>query len=159
MSDARRYEYVLDVSEPVAVPPQDFAVRRPEPGDAELLAELMLDAYLDTIDYEGESLEEARAEVGRYLAGSPLLECSWLSIADGRPVSASLVSFWSERDCPIVSYVMTAASWKSKGLASALLARSLASLAEAGSNEVRAAITEGNVPSVKIFTRAGFRRV
>ncbi len=124
-----------------------------------MLAELMLDAYLDTIDYEGESLEDARVEVAGYLGGSSLLECSWLAIEDGRPVSASLVSFWAKGGCPVVSYVMTASSWKSRGLASAVIAHSLAALARAGYREVRAWITDGNVPSETIFARAGFRRV
>jgi len=155
-----RHEYVLALDAPLTPPAApDAVIRQPTLADAETLAELMLDAYLDTIDYEGESLEDARVEVAGYLEGSPLLECSWLANADHRPVSASLVSFWEARDCPAVSYVMTASAWKGRGLASDLLARSLASLAEAGYREVRAAITEGNVPSETIFTRAGFRRV
>jgi len=156
----RRYEYVLDFGVRLSSgPPADPSVRPPVREDADLLAELMLDAYLDTIDYEGETLEDARREVGGYLAGSPLLHCSWLRLADDHPVSASLVSLWGERGCPIVSYVMTAAALKGRGLASDLLARSLVSLAEAGHGEVRAVITEGNVPSETIFARAGFRRV
>ena len=155
----RRYEYVLDLAGPPATPPEEVLVRHPEEDDAASLAALMLDAYLDTIDYEGESLEDARAEVAGYFGGSPLLECSWLAIADGRPVSASLVSFWTERGCPIVSYVMTASSSKGRGLASAVLAFSLATLAEEGHREVRAGITDGNAPSEVIFRRAGFRRV
>ena len=155
----RRHEYVLALDAPLPRAEPDAVIRQPTPADAEALAELMLDAYLDTIDYEGESLEDARVEVARYLGGSPLLECSWLASAGSRPVSASLVSLWGARGCPIVSYVMTAAVWKGKGLASDLLARSLVSLAEAGYGEVRAAITEGNVSSETIFLRAGFRRV
>jgi len=156
----RRHEYVLDLhAQTGPAGATGVAVRLPTPADAEALAELMLDAYLDTIDYEGENLEDARVEVAGYLEGSPLLECSWLANADHGPVSASLVSFWGARDCPVVSYVMTAAAWKGRGLASDLLARSLASLAKGGYREVRAAITEGNVPSETIFTRAGFRRV
>lgn len=79
--------------------------------------------------------------------------------ADDRLVSASLVGMWPDRGCPIVSYVMTAADRKKRGLASLLLARSLKTLADAGHPEVRAVITEGNAPSETLFARAGFRRV
>jgi RimJ/RimL family protein N-acetyltransferase len=134
-------------------------VSHPTPVDAELLARLMLDAYLGTIDYEGETIVEARDEVARYFAGTPLLEHSWLHVVDGPPVSVCLVSHWGERGCPIVSYVMTAPDWKSRGLATELLEQSLASLAETGPTELRAVITEGNLPSEAVFRRAGFRRV
>jgi len=156
----RRYEYVLALSS--ATPPsavEDASVRQPLPTDADALAELMFDAYLGTIDYEGETLEDARQEVAGYFARAPMLECSWLRLVDDVPVSVSLVSLWDERGCAIVSYVMTAGARKGEGFASELLGRSLASLADAGHGEVRAAITEGNVPSEAIFARAGFRRV
>jgi L-amino acid N-acyltransferase YncA len=54
---------------------------------------------------------------------------------------------------------MTAPDWKSRGLATELLEQSLASLAETGPTELRAVITEGNLPSEAVFRRAGFRRV
>ncbi len=154
-----RLEYLHELHVAAAPAREDDSMRHPTPVDADALAELMLDAYLGTIDYEGETIVEARDEVARYLAGTPLLEHSRLRIADGEPVAACLVSHWGERGCPIVSYVMTAPAWKSRGLAAELLGQSLASLAGAGHTEVRAVITEGNLPSEAVFRRAGFRRV
>lgn len=70
----RRYEYVLDLGVGLSSsPPADPSVRPLVREDAGLLAELMLDAYLDTIDYEGETLEDARREVG---GTSPDRRCS-----------------------------------------------------------------------------------
>jgi len=156
----RRHEYLLVLNAGrMPLTASDASVRQPTSADADALAQLMLDAYLGTIDYDGEMLEDAREEVVGYFARSPMPDCSWLNLADGVPVSSSLVSGWADRGCPIVSYVMTAPAWKGQGLASDLLARSLVSLAEAGHREVRAVITEGNVPSETIFARAGFRRV
>jgi len=154
-----RHEYLHELHVSAAPAPEDESMRHPTPLDAEALAQLMLDAYLGTIDYEEETIVEARDEVARYFTGTPLLEHSRLRIADGEPVSACLVSHWGERGCPIVSYVMTAPAWKSRGLAAELLGQSLASLAAAGRTKVRAVITEGNVPSEAVFGRAGFRRV
>jgi RimJ/RimL family protein N-acetyltransferase len=155
----RRHEYVRALDDLVASAPDDPAVRHPTPDDAEPLAGLMLDAYLHTIDYEGETVVEAREEVGRYFAGTPMLECSWLRLDGDAAISALLVSDWADRGCPIVSYVMTASAWKGKGLASDLLARALASLGATGRAEVRAVVTEGNVASEAVFAKAGFRRV
>jgi GNAT superfamily N-acetyltransferase len=158
----RRHEYVYVLgsrTEPPRPSPADLSLRHLVREDAGALAQLMLDAYLDTIDYEGETIEQARQEVAGYFDGTPMLDCSWLRIAGGLPISALLVSSWGGRACPIVSYVMTTPARKGTGLASDLLERSLASLAEAGHGEVRAIITEGNLPSEAIFARSGFRRV
>lgn len=157
-----RYEYRLVLNAaPLAArrPPAGSSVRIPDADDVETLADLMLDAYRGTLDYDDETLEDARSEVARYFAGSPLLDCSGVCVADDRVLSASLLGLWRDRDCPIVSYVMTGADRKNRGLASLLLARSLARLAEAGYPEVRAVITEGNGPSEAVFARAGFLRV
>ena len=154
-----RHEYLRALGRPV--PKGAVAgggARHPTSDDAEWLAQLMLDAYRGTIDDEGETISDAREEVARYLAGRPLLEHSWLRLEDADAVAACLVA-WSTRECPMVAYVMTASAWKGRGLASTLVELSLRSLAQAGHAEVRAWITEGNVPSETVLRRAGFRRV
>jgi GNAT superfamily N-acetyltransferase len=134
-------------------------MRRPAPADRETLAALMIDAYRGTIDDGGETLEDARAEVDSYFAGrsgAPLLDASRLIEVGGAPAAACLVSLW--RDTPLVAYVMTAAAWKGRGLARALLDDSFAALRAAGYTEVRAAITKGNTPSERLLGGAGFAR-
>jgi len=154
----RRHEYVLALDASLPRVADDPAVHHPTSDDVESLAELMLDAYLDTIDYEGETIVEAREEVERYFAGRPLLECSWVRVDGDAVVAALLVSHWVDRGRPIVSYVMTASDRKGKGLAADLLARTLAAVAAAGFAELWAVITEGNLPSEALFAGAGFRR-
>jgi RimJ/RimL family protein N-acetyltransferase len=157
MSDPPRHEYVLRLGTRHEARPPDDGTRHATPDDHEPLAQLMLDAYDGTIDYDGETIVEARDEVRRYLDGAPLLDCSWVRIEDGEPVSAVLVG-WSTRDCPIVSYVMTTPAWKGQGLAADLLARALASLSGLGHQDVVAWVTEGNTPSERLLARAGFGR-
>jgi hypothetical protein len=154
-----RHEYVLELPGAPTPPPRDSSVRHPVAEDAEALAQLMLDAYLGTIDYDGESIEDAREEIAGYLVRDPLIDMSWVRVGHEGVVSASLVAWWHDRECPLVSYVMTASAMKRRGLAAGLLARSVASLAQAAHHEVRAVITEGNTPSEIVFARAGFRRV
>jgi hypothetical protein len=55
-----RYEIDLASVPAIAARP---GIRRVERRDLEALAELMLDAYIGTIDYEGEDYEDAIAEV------------------------------------------------------------------------------------------------
>ena len=59
-------------------------VRRLTIADRDALAQLLLDAYVGTIDYEGETLAEAGEEVGAWLAGSPLLAQSYGLEQEGR---------------------------------------------------------------------------
>ncbi len=66
---------------------------------------------------------------------------------------------WHRRQCPLVGYVMCHPTWKDRGLAALVLARSLRLMKESGHSQVRAVITEGNVPSERLFLSAGFRRL
>jgi RimJ/RimL family protein N-acetyltransferase len=162
-----RREYSLDLSnlDQPAPPTAGTGVRlRPAlPADAGALAELMIDAYRGTIDYDGETLEDALAEIQAYLAGQrggqPLLADSRLAFAGPNLVAACLACDWQERRRPVVAYVMTRAGWKNRGLGRQVLSAVLHSLREQGHHQVRAVITPGNTPSERLFCRLGFRRV
>jgi hypothetical protein len=56
-----RYEIALappgDITEPVG-----FVTRNVVPGDRDALARLMLDAYVGTIDYEGETISDVDSD-------------------------------------------------------------------------------------------------
>lgn len=138
-------------------------MRIPVNSDTQALADLMFDSYRGTIDYHGETLDDAIDEVQAYFAGqrggAPQPHCSWLCFDQETLVAACLVVFWDEQKLPLIAYVMTRAEWKSKGLGSAVLQQALYSLTEHGHREVRAVITEGNTPSERIFRRAGFERI
>lgn len=137
--------------------PTGGALRFPNVEETEQLAELMLDAYRNTIDYEGETSDDALAEVERYFAGrsgEALLDCSWVYESSGALLSACLVSM--HEGAPLVAYILTMSPWKGRGLGSFLLRQSLLSLQDAHYSEVRAFITNGNTPSEGLFTRFGF---
>ncbi len=135
-------------------------IRRAQAEDAEELARLMLDAYVGAIDYANETLDDARKEMGEYLAGGygePLLDHSWVCAAPDTLAGACLMADW--QGAPLVAFVMTRARWKSLGIAQALLQCSLVSLMNGGYTQVIAFITNGNTPSERLFARAGFSRV
>jgi len=162
-----RFEYVFklkNVKYPVAPGLSiEMTWRNPSLEDLQKLAELMLDSYRDTIDYDGETINDAVREVQSYFSGlrddSTWLNLSWLGFVEDSLACASLVSFWKDRNAPIIAYVMTSSHWKGKHLATLGVARSLQSLVESNHNKVYAVITEGNLPSERVFTRIGFERV
>lgn len=132
-----------------------FESRIPVAQDREALADLMMDAYVGTVDYEGESVDQALEEVDRYLSAEAYLEVSRLAVGDGVIGSAVLMSRLAGE--PLVGYVMTRAALKGQGLASALLDEATAAVWATGADGLRAFITAGNGPSESIFLKAGYR--
>jgi GNAT superfamily N-acetyltransferase len=112
-------------------------LRQPAADDRDRLAELMLDAYVGTIDYDDETIVEAAAEIDGYFAaraGEPLLAHSLVALEAGTIVSATLLS--NLNGMPLVAYLYTDPSWKGRGLAEGLLRSAMASLATAGHERV-----------------------
>ena len=158
MGSPERHRYRIDlVDRPVRpVPDPPFLIRHPVSDDRDRLAELMLDAYIGTIDYDGEGIEEAQAEIEDYLGGGPMLDSSWV-IEDGHLLlGAVLVSLWD--DGPMVAYVMTRAAAKGHGVAASLIEKSIADLKTQGWQTLDAFITSGNTASERLFARAGASR-
>lgn len=148
-----RYEIDLSGLAPVANP-DDIQVRSISRDDLEDLARLMLDAYVGTTDYEGESLEDAIDEVRSFLDDDlALLDRSYLVENDGTIASAVLVSLPEGR--PFIGYVMTRASHKNRGLARLVTTTVLEHLAGDGHESVILYITEGNTPSEALFHSVG----
>ena len=137
--------------------PPGCRVRVADGQDRLELASLMIDAYTDTIDYEGETLEQAVEEVDGYLAGEAVLDLSRVATLGGEIQSAVLVSRIA--GVYLVGYVMTRAAVKGEGLASALMDTVANAVWASGAEEMRAFITEGNLPSERIFLRVGYEVV
>jgi len=164
---SKRYEYTLrfpDFAPSKASRVDDELELRPvQTADAPAIADLMIDAYRGTIDYDGETLEDALAEVHAFLAGErggqPWLTISCLAFVDDRLVGACLVGEWSERQLPLIAYVLVRADWKRRGVGRQMLSSVLNILKEKGFLEVRAVITEGNKPSENLFQQMGFQKI
>lgn len=156
----KRHEYQLtpDLHSPSGRSlPDGYTLRSPTPDDRLALADLMLDAYVGTIDYEGETLEQAVAEIDGFLADSAYLDVSWLAVCDDVIDAAAMMAWYG--DVPLVGFVMTKAAVKGQGLATVLLEKAVASVWQSGASEIRAFITAGNLPSEAVFDRAGFEVV
>jgi len=151
VSEKLRYE--IDLSNTVPIPALDVGlqIRTVSPTDLVGLARLMLDAYVGTIDYEDENLDDAVDEVRSFLDNpDSLLDRSYIVEDEGEIVSAVLVSM--SPGWPFIGYVMTLPSRKKHGLAWHLI---IHALAEDGHERVVFYITEGNTPSENLFRSAG----
>jgi GNAT superfamily N-acetyltransferase len=129
--------------------------------DGEALARLMFDAYRGTIDDEGESFEDAKAEVRRTFDGG-YGEMIWDSsfVATERDEagfdSASVVTLW--RGSPLLAFSMTQPAAQRRGLASLVIAASMRSLAARGHSKLSLVVTCGNTRAERFYEKLGFRR-
>jgi uncharacterized protein (DUF952 family) len=153
LAETTRHHYTINLNDWVDAEDDTIQMRPPTHEDSEVLAELMLDAYRDTIDYDDETIVEAREEVQGFFADDPDLINSRVAIADGRIVCACLVTAWTGH--PFIGYVMTGADHKGRGFGTATLRASLRSCETAGHRDVGAFITEGNRLSEAMFYRVG----
>jgi L-amino acid N-acyltransferase YncA len=118
----------------------------------------MLDAYRGTVDDEGEGPDEALEAIDLYLQVS-VRDHTIVVPAGGD--GTRLLAFCSVSIVDDVHYVdpiVVAAAEKGRGLGTRLVLAALHSLADAGVDEVGATITDGNVPSERLFASLGFVR-
>jgi len=149
-----KLQYVMDLTQPVDVATAPgVVIRRVAEEDTQELAELMLDAYVGTIDYEDESLEDAIREVAGYFSGDPLVEHAYVATVGGEIVSAVLVSV--SHGEPFIGHVMTTAARKNEGFGRLVVTAAVASLHRAGYEDVTFFITEGNTASEALFMGLG----
>jgi predicted GNAT family acetyltransferase len=126
--------------------------------DIDSVGTLMLESFRNTIDYEGETLKEAIAEVkatfnGKY--GPFLKECSYLIEEKGEPISACIVVYSEEMSLPLIAYTMTHPDYAHKGMATFLLKKSMNALLAHNYKGVHLVVTEGN-PARQVYEKIGF---
>lgn len=139
-----------------------FEARNPTESNVPELADLMLDSYRGTVDYEGETIQEATTEVKSYferLDSRPMLSCSLVLLSGDRIVSACLISKWEKRPDPLVSYITTRSGFKGRGLGRMVVRMALERIHGAGYGGAVAFVTEGNTPSERLLLGLGFKRI
>ena len=127
-------------------------------GDAPALGALMLAAYQGTIDYAGETLEEAITAVQEMLGGryGLLLDyCSFVLEQAGQPIGASIITFW--KSTPLVCDIMVHPAHKNKGLGTFLLKQSANALFEQGYRDLVLYVTVGNDNAQHVYEKLGFK--
>ncbi|MGA0611785.1 GNAT family N-acetyltransferase [Caldimonas sp. KR1-144] len=147
------------------LPPDTLAVRTLGETDADDIAHLMLRAYAGTIDDEGSVIEDARLDVAQFFSGTwgpPIPEACVGHERDGELVAACLLCDWNEARAevagPLVAFILVAPTCKGQGLGRGIASAALHRLAALKRGRVHAFITEGNVPSERVFAALGFKR-
>jgi GNAT superfamily N-acetyltransferase len=156
----KRLKMVLSLSSPLPGPSIDC--RAVSNADAPALADLMLDAYRGTVDYNGETLEDARSEIDRTMAGAYgrfLSDCSFVAANTGVLQSACLITLLNEDSpdvVPLLAFSVTRPAAQRRGLASGLIRRSAGVLRATGLTRLVLAVTAANLPARRVYDRLGF---
>ncbi len=131
-----------------------------DPALAPALGALMLAAYRGTVDDEGETEENALAEVERTLSGEyglPIPDASLAISDDHRLVGASIVTMWEEH--PFLAYAFVHPDAQRRGVATHLMAAAGNALLSAGHDRLDLFVTEANTPAVTLYRKLGFEVV
>lgn len=134
-------------------------LRRPAQAEAEALGELLLDAYVGTVDYEGEDLAASAGVIQDFFAGkeyTPDVSASVVAWRGPKAAALCMIAEWQARSCRFVEYVATRSNEKGRGVGRLVLGESLHRLSRAGHAEVRAVITVGNTASEALFRSLAF---
>ena len=140
---------------PVASTQPALDARHPTDADRDALAPLLLAAYRNTIDDEGEDLDDACDAIDQYLARIER-DHSFVVLEHDDIVAFAFVVVVN--GIYYVDPVVVAPARKQRGLGRAAVQLCLWSLAAAGTSDVGATITDGNVASERLFTSLGFDR-
>ena len=127
--------------------------------DAELpaVARLMVDGYRGTIDFEGETDDDALDELRGAVAGGngETIRDAWLMARTPQSEPAAALATVRWLGMPFISYVFTAATEKRRGYAGALIQHAAVALAAAGETELVLFVTVGN-PARSLYESLGF---
>lgn len=133
-------------------------VRTFESADVPALGDLMYRAYVGTVDYEGETPEQAAAEILRTIQGAYgefVPGCSKVLARQGSLLSAALITRFQGR--PFVAFAFTDPACAGQGLARACMEAAMNELTLQGERELRLVVTLANVPAVRLYAGLGFQ--
>jgi ribosomal protein S18 acetylase RimI-like enzyme len=154
----QKIHMVRVLSGPLTPEPASSELRVMSSEDITQLGRLFLDAYIGTVDYEGESEQDALAAVqgafdGEF--GNFLSSASYVAQRAGELCSASFVTLWQGK--PLLAFSVTAARHKGSGLAGRCISASMQALYQAGQPELHLFVSPGNFPALAVYKRLGFK--
>ncbi len=153
-----RIKMKLDLTESFNEPHEDVKQVFYEMSDE--LAKSMLEAYVNSADFEGDTLKDFQDEISNVFKGlygefMPNLS-SALEIGDEIVGCLLLCIFKGE---PTITYLFTNPKFQRKGIAVKLLANSSYKLLQEGYGELFLYLNLDNIPAYNLFDTFGFNEI
>lgn len=125
------------------------------------IAEIMLDSYIDTPEYEGETLEDTIKEISmvfRGYYGKFLTDASFLAYdEDGDMVSGLFVCEFKNE--PTLTYLFTRKNSQGLGYASALIQTAQTALLSMGYHRIYLYVSKSNRAACQLYKNQGFVQI
>lgn len=124
------------------------------------MADAFLDAYKDTVDYEGETFDQTVDEIRRVYQGSygPFMQdSSFLFMEDGMVRAGVLVCLYREE--PTITYTFTRKKDQRLGYATLLINRAAFELYKRGFHSLYLYVTVENTDALRLYESMGFVEV
>jgi ribosomal protein S18 acetylase RimI-like enzyme len=139
---------------------EKFVARNITHSDYQSLGNLMLEAYRDTVDYDGESLADSIGEIkgtleGKY--GTLIESASYIIETDGMSAAAVIFTTNEKEKLPLLTFAMTHPAFKNKGMSKYLIRKGLNSLLDLGYRECFLVVTDGNQPAQSMYEKMSFK--
>lgn len=135
----------------------EFQTRNIKESDLDELSSVMLDAYKNTVDDEGETLADAQQEIRSVFAGKYgefLPEASFLIEFENKISSVILICLFEGK--PLITYVFSSKRFSGRGMAEYLIRKSINSLSELGYDELALFVTKENTDAIRLYEKIGF---
>ena len=142
-------------------PSSDRDIRPVDKDRIREIAQIMLDSYIDTPDYEGESLNDTIKEISmmfRGYYGEFLKDASLAAYNEDDEIVACL--FMCEfKNEPTLTYMFTRKDHQGQGYATSLIQAAEGALAELGYDRIFLFVSEENEPALRLYKHLGFMAI
>lgn len=125
--------------------------------DITKIAATMLEAYEGTVDQQEETLEEAILEVGKIIKdgyGPFIAEASYWIEMNHEAAAVICINLWDEK--PLITEIYTGKRFLHRGMASALIRKSMETLNRMGYDEIILNVTAENSNAIQLYEKLGF---
>lgn len=125
--------------------------------DIEDMSIIMMNAFKDTADYHGETLEELKEElfhVVKSTFGTFIPDASFQIKQNGEAAAVILISLYNEK--PFISELFTNKYYLKQGMASALMKKSMSTLFDLGYKDIALHVHPDNDGAINLYKKIGF---
>lgn len=139
----------------------DYDIRPVDTEQIRDIAKMMYEAYVDTPDYEGETVNDLSKELSmvfRGYFGTYLSEAS-LVLYDDDETPASFLFVCAYKNEPTITYLFTRKDQTGKGYALALMQAAENILLDLGYDRIALYVSKANLPALKLYLKHGFMEI
>ena len=136
---------------------KNYTFEKIKMDDLEDMSAMMFEAFQNTDDYDGETIEELKEELNSVMCstfGSFLPEASFQIRQNNDLAAVILISFYKGR--PFISELFTSKKYLKLGMASALLKQSINSLLNLGYEDLVLHVHPQNEGAIILYKKIGF---